>query len=222
MEFPNIVYTFATLKILQTNKNIVKNTSLIWNVLLTLAVAVLFYLHFKGSATVSSPVSNAIEGKKIVYVQADSLLKQYEYYKDFQKEFESKGFQLENDLQNKTRSFQNEVAFFQQKAQQGGLTQEQGKTVQEQLGKKEREITQYRDGQLRKLDAERLKKTEEFYANIFDYIKRYNKENKYEFVLGYSRGGGILFADQSLDVTKKMVDGLNKEYKTKQDAVLKK
>ena len=222
MGFPNIVYTFATLKTLQTNKNIVKNTSLIWNALLTLAVAILFYLHFKGNSASSSSVSGVAENKKIVYVQADSLLKQYEYYKDFQKEFESKGFQLENDLQNKTRSFQNEVAFFQQKAQQGGLTQEQGKTVQEQLGKKEQEITQYRDGQLRKLDGERLKKTEEFYANIFDYIKRYNKENKYEFVLGYSRGGGILFADQSLDVTKKMVDGLNKEYKTKQDAVLKK
>lgn len=200
-----------------------KNTTLIWNALLTLAVGALFYLHFKGdSAGSSASVSDMAKGKKIVYVQADSLLKNYEYYKDFQKEFESKGFQLENDLGNKTRSFQNEVAFFQQKAQQGGLTQEQGQAVQQQLAKKEQEITQYRDGQLKKLDVERLKKTEEFYDNIFDYIKRYNKENQYEFVLGYSKGGGILFADQSLDITKKIVDGLNKEYKEKLDAKLKK
>jgi len=203
----------------------VKNGLIIWNAILTLAVAVLGYLQLNntpaGSTTTTTSADGA-KGKKIVYVQADSLLKGYEYYKDFQKEFESKGFQLESDLSNRARSFQNEVAFFQQKAQQGGLTQEQGQNVQAQLAKKEQEITQYRDGQLRKLEGERLKKTEEFYTGIFDYIKRYNKENAYELVLGYSKGGGILFADQSLDVTKKMIDGLNKEYKEKQAAQPKK
>jgi outer membrane protein len=34
--------------------------------------------------------------------------------------------------------------------------------------------------------------------------------------LGYSKvGGGILFADASVDVTQKLVDGLNKEYAAK-------
>ncbi|TAF97922.1 MAG: OmpH family outer membrane protein [Cytophagia bacterium] len=198
-----------------------KNGLIIWNGILTLAVAVLGYLHFKGNTAEGATATtiNAGKGKKIVYVQADSLLKNYEYYKDFQKEFESKGFQLESDLGNRARSFQNEVAFFQQKAQQGGLTQEQGQSVQAQLAKKEQEIGQYRDTQLRKLEGERLKKTEEFYTGIFEYIKRYNKENAYELVLGYSKGGGILFADQSLDVTQKILNGLNKEYKEKQAAV---
>ena len=146
----------------------------------------------------------------------------YDYYKDFQKEFESKGFQLENDLANKGRTFQNKVAFFQQRAQQGALSQDQAQAAQAQLGKEEQDITKYRDEQLRKLEEERLKKTEEFYTNIFDYIKKYNKESGYEFVLGYSKGGGILFADASLDVTKKIVEGLNKEYKEKDAAKAKK
>ncbi len=198
------------------------NFSTIWKALLTLAVAVLFYLHFKGTSSdaTSANVADASKGKKIVFVQADSLLKQYDYYKDFQKEFENKGFQLQNDLGNRARSFQNEVAFFQQKAQQGGMTQEQGQSVQQQLGKKEQEIAQYRDAQLAKLEEERLKRTEQFYSNIYDYIKRYNKENGYEFVLGYSKGGGILFADPSLEVTAKIVAGLNKEYKEKQPAAV--
>jgi outer membrane protein len=199
----------------------VKNPSLVWNLLLTLAVAILYFFHFKthhSSDSSVGSVADVAKGKKIVYVQADSLLKNYDYYKDFQKEFENKGFQLQNDLGNRARSFQNEVAFFQQKAQQGGMTQEQGQSVQQQLAKKEQEIGQYRDAQLAKLDEERAKKTEEFYTNIFEYIKRYNKDNGYEFVLGYSKGGGILFADASLDVTKKMIEGLNKEYKEKHPA----
>jgi outer membrane protein len=202
----------------------VKNGLLIWNAVLTLAVAFLGYQHFShhSSDSGSSSVSEASKGKKIVYVQADSLLKNYDYYKDFQKEFESKGFQLENDLANKGRTFQNKIAFFQQRAQQGALSQDQAQAAQAQLGKEEQEIAKYRDDQLRKLDEERIKKTEEFYTNIFDYIKRYNKDNGYEFVLGYSKGGGILFADASLDVTKKIVEGLNKEYKDKAAAPAKK
>ncbi|MDF7821329.1 OmpH family outer membrane protein [Runella sp. MFBS21] len=201
-----------------------KNGLLIWNAVLTLAVAFLGYQHFShhSSDSGSSSVSEASKGKKIVYVQADSLLKNYDYYKDFQKEFESKGFQLENDLANKGRTFQNKIAFFQQRAQQGALSQDQAQAAQAQLGKEEQEIAKYRDDQLRKLDEERIKKTEEFYTNIFDYIKRYNKDNGYEFVLGYSKGGGILFADASLDVTQKMVEGLNKEYKDKAAAPAKK
>ena len=62
----------------------------------------------------------------------------------------------------------------------------------------------------------------ELYDRIAEYIKKYNKQNKYEFVLGYTKGGGILFADQSNDATKQILDGLNKEYKEKQAAPAKK
>ena len=190
-----------------------KNGLLIWNAILTVAVLFLGYQHFKHHSGSDTALPADTKGKKIVYVQADSLLKNYDYYKDFQKAFESKGFQLENELANKGRNFQNKVAFFQQRAQQGTLTQDQAQSAQAQLGREEQEITKYRDDQLRKLDEERAKKVEEFYNNIFDYIKRYNKTNEYEFVLGYSKGGGILFADEKLDVTQKMLEGLNKEYK---------
>jgi outer membrane protein len=138
----------------------VKNGLLIWNAVLTLAVAFLGYQHYQhhSSNSTETSVADAAKGKKIVYVQADSLLKNYEYYKDFQKEFESKGFQLENDLANKGRTFQNKVAFFQQRAQQGALSQDQAQSAQAQLGKEEQDITSYRDEQLRKLDEERSEK----------------------------------------------------------------
>ena len=92
------------------------------------------------------------------------------------------------------------------------MTQEQAVGVQQQLQKKEQDLVQYRDGNLKKLEEERQKKTEMFYANIFDYLKRVNKDNGYEFVLGYSKGGGILFANTDNEITGKILEGLNKEY----------
>ncbi|KAA6440156.1 OmpH family outer membrane protein [Dyadobacter flavalbus] len=190
------------------------NTSLIWNIVLTLAVAVLFFLHFSSKPSADAGVAadgNVVPGRRTVYVQVDSLLKNYDFFKDTRKELENKNFQLENELTTKGRSLQNEVAFFQQKAQT--MTPEQARSTEAQLMKKQQDLVAYRDQSAQALGMEEAKKNEELYKNIRSYIEKYNKENGYEYVLGYSLGGGILFANPSLDVTQKIIDGLNKEYK---------
>ena len=188
------------------------NTSLIWNIVLTLAVAVLFFLHFSGKSETGAAVADGqvVPGRRTVYVQVDSLLKNYDFFKETKKELENKNFQLENDLNTKGKSLQNEVAFFQQKAQT--MTPEQARSIEAQLMKKQQDLVAYRDQSAQALQMEEGKKNEQLYKNIRAYIEKYNKENGYEYVLGYSLGGGILFANPSLDVTQKIIDGLNKEH----------
>lgn len=189
------------------------NTSLIWNIVLSIAVAVLFFLHFSGnkSEAVSGADGGVVAGRRTVYVQVDSLLTNYDFFKDTKKALENKHFQLENELNTKGRSLQNEIAFFQQKAQT--MTPDQARSTEAQLGKKQQDLINYRDQALAGLQQEEAGKNEELYKQIRAYIEKYNKDNKYEYVLGYSLGGGILFADKSLDVTQKVIEGLNKEYK---------
>jgi len=190
------------------------NTSLIWNIVLSIAVAVLFFLHFSGNkseAGAGSSDGGVVAGRRTVYVQVDSLLTNYDYFKDAKKALENKHFQLENELNTKGRSLQNEVAFFQQKAQT--MTPDQARSTEAQLMKKQQDLVAYRDQAMAGLQQEEAGKNEELYKQIRAYIEKYNKENNYEYVLGYSLGGGILFADKSLDVTQKIVEGLNKTYK---------
>lgn len=191
------------------------NTSLIWNAILTVAVLVLFFLHFSGSksSSFSNADSTGVNGRRIVYVQVDTLLKNYAFFDDTRKELESKRYQLENDLSNRGRSLENEIKFFQQRAQT--MTLDQARATEAQLGKKQQDLIAYRDRSAQTLAQEEADKNEELYEMIHQYIEKYNKENEYEFVLGYSKGGGILFANSDLNVTQKILDGLNKEYKEK-------
>ena len=194
-----------------------KNASLILNVILTIAVAVLYYLHFKDrqpevETAVKAPVE--AKGRAMVYVNVDSLLTKYEFFKDTQKVLESKRFQLENDLATKGRNLQNKVAFFQQKAPT--MTQEQGRATEASLQKEQQDIMAYRDRAAQNLATEEQNKNKELYDQIYDYLKKINGQNKYEFVLGYTKGGGILFADPAADRTSVILDGLNKEYAAKQ------
>ncbi|PWJ59902.1 outer membrane protein [Dyadobacter jejuensis] len=190
------------------------NTSLIWNIVLTLAVAVLFFLHFSSKPSAGSVTDGGVvAGRKTVYVQVDSLLLNYDFFKDTKKELENKNFQLENELNQKGRSLQNEVAFFQKKAQT--MTPDQARSTEAQLMKKQQDLIAYRDQAAQGLAQEEALKNEELYKNIRTYIEKYNKDNGYEYVLGYSLGGGILFANPDLDVSKKIIEGLNKEYAAK-------
>ena len=198
-----------------------KNASLAINVVLAIAVAVLYYLYFKdqkSSADVKA-IPKVAEGRKLVYVNIDSLATNYEYFKDTRKVLESKQYQLENDIQTRGRSLQNEVAFFQQRAQT--MTQEQGRAAQASLEKKNQDLMAYRERAAQGLAQEKARKDDELYNQIFDYLKKVNGQNKYEIVLGYQKGGNILFADGGSDATKRIIDGLNKDYKEKQAAVKK-
>ncbi|WP_128545565.1 OmpH family outer membrane protein [Larkinella soli] len=194
-----------------------KNASLILNAVLAVAVAVLYYLHFsekKNPEPVAAVTTPAAPARKMVFVNVDSLLTKYEYFKDTRKVLESKRYQLDNELNNKGRSLQNEVAFFQQRAQT--MTLEQARATEASLQKKQQDLVAYRDRVVQQLAEEEQKKNEELYNQIQDYLRKVNKQNKYDFVLGYTKGGGILFADGSLDATRQIIEGLNKEYTQKQ------
>jgi outer membrane protein len=149
---------------------------------------------------------------RIVYVNTDTLLTNYDYYKDVVTEFQNKQFALENELKRKSESFQNEVAIFQKRAQAGGMSQQQGETTQQQLQKKEQDILMYRDNAANSLAAEQASKTDEILTKIQEYLESYNADDKYDMVIGFSKGGGVLYAKGNLEITEEVLKGLNKEY----------
>ncbi|MFY7829586.1 MAG: OmpH family outer membrane protein [Flectobacillus sp.] len=174
----------------------------------------------KASTASSSSAAISVDGKKVVFVNTDSLLANYQFYKDAQKEFENKGYRLQVDLGQRERALQTEGAAIQQRAQ--AMTQAELQAADMMLRKKAGELQQYSQQKQAALAQEQAKKQEELYTNIREYIKKHNAENKYEFVLGYSsNGGGILYADNAVDVTQQIIDGLNKEYAEKKGAAKK-
>lgn len=180
--------------------------------LLILAFAAITFAACNKEGASSSSTQTA---GRIVYVNTDTLLNNYEYYKDVVKEFENKRFALENELQKKGQSFQNEVALFQKRAQAGGMSQSQAETTQMQLQKKEQDIMMYRDNAAASLGQEQAAKTDEMLSNIQDYLGKYNAGDKYDMVIGYSKGGGVLYAKEDLDITAEVLKGLNEEYVAK-------
>jgi outer membrane protein len=149
----------------------------------------------------------------IVYVNSDSLLNNYEYFKELKTKFEGKSKKAEADLKDKGAAFQREVAAYQQSA--NGLSADQRAQTEQRLARKQQELQTYQQNAGAALQNEEAAENEKLYDKVADYLKTHAKDKGYKMVLTYSKGNSaILFADESLDVTKEVIKGLNEAYKS--------
>jgi len=197
----------------------VKNISLILNAVLAVAVIVLYILHFSSksdSQAAETPASVSALPVNIAYIDADTLLKNYEFSKTAASELENKRDQLQAEYENRARGFQNEVQNFQRNAQ--NMTIAQAKAVEEDLGKKQQNLMQYQETLAQNLMQEEAKINNELYTNVSEFLKEYGSANNFQLVLRFQRGGGVLYANDSLNITQEVIKGLNQAYSEQMDS----
>ena len=163
----------------------------------------------KGTSTTASVEKKA---ELIVYVNSDSLLNNYEYFKTIKDKFQVKSKKAQSDLTAKGTAFQREVAAYQQNA--ANLSAEQRATTEERLARKQQELQTFNQNAGNALANEEAAENEKLYNKVSEFLKNHAKAKGYKLVLTYSKSNPtVLFADESLDVTKEVVSGLNAEYK---------
>lgn len=161
----------------------------------------------KGTDKTGSPES-------IVFVNTDSLLNNYDYFKKVKNQFQEKSKKAQADLSTKGIAFQNEVAAYQKNA--ASLSTEQRAATEQRLARKQQELSMYNQNVSNSLAKEEAAENEKLYDNVSAYLKKHTKDKGHKMVLTYSKSNpALLFADESLDVTKEVIKGLNEEYKGK-------
>ncbi|WP_276089965.1 OmpH family outer membrane protein [Pedobacter sp. JY14-1] len=166
----------------------------------------------KTAGAVKPAATEVSSSEKIVYVNSDSLLSKYQYFKDLKVRMDGKAKKAEQDVQSKGQAFQREVAQYQ--AQQSTLPADQRAATEERLGRKQQEFQAYQQNAAAALQNEQNSENVKLYDKIADYLKGYAKKKGYKMVLTYAKGNSaILFADESLDVTNEVINGLNEDYK---------
>ncbi|MCW5912182.1 MAG: OmpH family outer membrane protein [Cyclobacteriaceae bacterium] len=191
-----------------------KNVSLALNGILVLAVAVLYYLHFSSGskpAGIASESSGIPTDIKIAYINSDTVLKYYDFFKVNIEKLEAKGRKLDQDLQSRAQSLQNDIAAYQRNY--GSMTIGQAKAVEEDLGKKRQNLDLYQRSLEQQLMEEQAKVNEELYLKVTDYLKEFAKEKDIQVVLKYSSNSDLLYGGSAIDITQDVIKGLNDQYK---------
>jgi outer membrane protein len=193
-----------------------KNLSLLLNAVLFVLVGVLFYLHFTGNKSKSGPQIIQSEGKsitipQIAYVDIDSFQANYLFFKSKKAELEARQKSMESELERSISSFQAEYNSLVQKAET--MTEEEGMAAQQKLMAKQQQIEERKE----KMEIQFINETQDFNIKLqekmIEYLKRYNADGKYTYILPYSKETiNLLYVNELFNITSEVIKGMNEEY----------
>jgi outer membrane protein len=198
---------------------IMKKLPLLINIILGVAIVVLYVLHFADTDSKSNKESKAYskevvrpEFPLIVYVNFDTLLLNYDFYYDLQGELEEKRKTSEAELSSRSKAYEKGAADYQEKVQKGLVTRSTAQELEQQLIQEQQNLLQLRDNLASQLMEEEQVMNRQIVNSIMEYIKEYNKVHNYQYVISYQFGGPLLFANDSLNITNEIIKGLNEKY----------
>lgn len=164
------------------------------------------------TATASAPVCNI----RIAYVDYDSLLLKFNLAQEMQKELIRKEMSINNIIEKERKTLQEEAAAFETKVQNNVFaTQERAQAEYEKIMKKDQELLQRSQTMIAEFEKESITKSSEVTQSIMEYIKEYNSDAKFDFILT-KMGGNMLYANEALDITDEVVKGLNAKHSVKE------
>ncbi|MBP5259001.1 MAG: OmpH family outer membrane protein [Paludibacteraceae bacterium] len=157
--------------------------------------------------------ATAVAGQKIAFIHMDSIASQYEFYKDMQKELEQKGKNIQTQLSSQQQQLQNDAQKFEADIKANRITsQEQGQRTQANLQQRAQQLDQTSARLQQEFNDEQAKFLQALQDSITHFLADYNKDKKYAFIL---QDNNVLYADETYDITKEVIAGLNKAYKKK-------
>lgn len=193
-----------------------KNFTIGLNVVLVLAVAILFYLQFsspKKSSAVSNATSTIAPGSfKIGYFEMDSIENHYEYFKEVRNTLRGKEQDNGRQLAEMKNTFVAKYQELQKTAQ--GMTQAELAGKQQELSQMEKTFQNKEQMMNQELQNESFKRLQEVKKKIEDFLKEYNKDKGFSYIMTNSPDL-IYLKDTVYNITGDLITGLNSQYKKK-------
>ncbi len=188
------------------------------NKIYLVAIALTFSLAACQPATDKKDTSKTSETKvdskkvdaEIVYVNSDSLIKNYEFFKKADKEMATRKSGAMSDLETRGMAIKNEETVLIQRA--NAMTVGDLEVAKRNLQAKAQNFTQYEESVSKQVGEEERQLAEKMSKNLEDFMKRYAEVNGYKMILSYKQGATMWYADPKLDITAAAIKAINEEY----------
>jgi len=199
-----------------------KNGLVVLNIILLLAVGILFYLHFSSGKTGTttgnnteqkdSSVSTFPNSCKIAYFEMDSVEANFEMAKEMQNELGKKEDRINAEMSRLQNSYQQKFEKLQQHG--SGMTGDQVNAAKTELLQLEQTMRDTKAGLDQEAQNYYVEKKQEILSLIRKFCAEYNKDKKYAIIIS-NEPGLVFYKDSTLDITHDLLKGLNETYRKK-------
>jgi len=194
-----------------------KNDFSIVNLLLIVSVVFLLADRFITGSKKSATGVTATEGKAdlpagaIAYINTDSLLSNYSYFREEAGKLEQKAKEAEAALQARGQALQREFAQAQNRVQSGTMTPRQVQEEEQRLGQKQQGLAAEQERLSQGLLADQQALQAVIQTRLKGLLQEIRKEKGYAYILNYTVGSGVLMVDPALDITRTVTEKLNQQ-----------
>ncbi|MEG2513729.1 MAG: OmpH family outer membrane protein [Bacteroidaceae bacterium] len=182
-------------------------------------VAIVLFAQCAGKKSETAAVANVSGGiagstnMKIAYVEIDTLLTKYNFWNDLNEMMMKKEENIRATLNQKGRELQAEAADFQRKIDNNAfVSRERAEQENARLVKKQQDLQELQTRLTNELAAENQKNSLQLRDSINSFLKIYNKDKGYSLIISNTGFDNLLYADEAYNITKEIVEGLNKRY----------
>jgi outer membrane protein len=195
-----------------------KNISTFLSILSLILIAVLFYLHFTKKdtvKTVAAPMNKVQTGAdfRIAYFDIDSLQTHFDYFKKVSTEMKARENAMTVELRSLENSYQKKIREWQEKG--ANMTQAEGEAAQREYAQMQQRYQKRQMDLEQDLQKQKVDLMTDLRKKVEDYLKEYNKDKGYAFILSYEPGFMLYYKDTLYDITSDLISGLNDKYKSK-------
>lgn len=167
------------------------------NIVLLIAVSILYVVVFKND-------------RKVAYVDTLSLMKNYKGMQMAREEFQKKATVWQANIDTLTNEVQMAIKDYEK--ERNGMTKKERELTEELIRTKQQQLINYQQAIQQQSQQEDEKMTGEVLQVVNSYLKNYGEENNYQIILAATQAGNIIYAEDALNITDEVTEGLNKSY----------
>lgn len=153
------------------------------------------------------------QSHEIAYVEINKVLDGYERTKIERLALSDKTKGLKSNVDSLLTNWQNELKAFEK--ERLGLSKNELELKQKVLEQKQQQISNYQNAIQLQIQEEDKKTTQTVINDINDYIQQYGKDHGYKMIFGANGNGNIMYAEDGIDLTEKVIQGINKKFNGK-------
>jgi outer membrane protein len=167
----------------------------------------------EGAIVGNSEEASALTGLKFAYVEIDTLLTQYNFWKDLTEMMTKREEGIRATLNQRNKELEQDIQDFQRKYENNAfVSRERAEQEHNRILKKQQDLQELQNRLTNELVAETQKNSLRLRDSINSFLKDYNKEQGYDFIISNTGSDNLLYANKAYNITQEIVIGLNAKY----------
>ena len=147
---------------------------------------------------------------RLAYVDSGKLINGYKGMELARKEFQKKSSVWRANVDTLVKEIQQEVVKFEKES--GKMSNKEKDLTKKLIQAKQQQLAEYQRATNEKAAQEDNQMTKKVIGEINAYIKKYGEKHHYKIILASTDYGNIAYADEGLDLTAEVLDGLNANF----------